>query len=59
MVVSVPVSAPAPAPGAGCEAVSGAGPRHAQYTQFYRPRHRHTRPMGPQHLNLYPTLPDP
>jgi len=33
--------------------------RHApaQYTQFYGARHRHTRPMGPVDLTLYPTLP--
>ena len=31
--------------------------RPCQYTQFYGARHRHTRPMGPVDLNLYPTLP--
>ena len=29
--------------------------RHSQYTQFYKPRHRHARPHQPTGVNLYPT----
>lgn len=32
------------------------GYKHSQYTQFYQPRHKHTQPLGPTNLNLYPTL---